>query len=721
MSTGRVSVRVPPTAWQPVAVDDSRVMATAWSGIGASVLAALLILIGAGHWPALIGALLAACVPAGAAVMCWLDSGDGFAQAGLTLVLSLSATAIFSPVLIWSAAWHPVALIALFLIAGTGSCIARLLVRGGVWRWRPSPVPGQLMRRMASLIIGLGAWAFGVRLIRPASVGLWGLLGSANVWFILGFIVLLVGGLLELSRPRPATWLVSAYLVALIVAIHAAVPFLYPVPEYAWVFKHIGIIEALETYGHVTDPTNIYQQWPGFFAAVASVSDVAEVRSLEFAAWGPTFFDLATGLLIMGVFRLIAPTRRVAYIALFLYEGLVAWVGQDYLSPQAFGYLLWFGIIIILVRWLMVPAPTHARIPLLGRARGLFAARQLAVYHSTRKQQRTAVALIAVIFFAITAAHQLTPYMVIVGVAALALLGIVRRGWLLVLLLVVIAFAYLLPRYGIISTQFGGLFSGGDVVGNATGVSVNHQGANAVTAYIVRGISFSMWLATVVVIFLQRKALGKVSIAIALAFSPFLILGGQSYGGEAIYRVYLFSAPWCALVIAGGLAELRSVAWRKAAVISTCALALAAGLQGLYGPVESDTFTPAELSVSLWLYTYAAPHSVIVLPVDNIPMLDTANYNAYGLVDIINARGANGKLINEGNVLAVESWINSLKGTYAYVVFSRGMAAYASYYSAPQGYAQLANAVRGRYGWNVVYRNADATVYQYRIVSPIRP
>lgn len=715
-------MRVSPTTWQPVAADDSRVIATAWSGIGASVLAAVLILCGAGHWPALLGALLAACVPVGAGVMCWLDSGDGFAQAGLTLVLSLAATAIFSSVLIWSAVWHPVALIAVFLVAGTGSCIARLLSRDGVRQRRRSwPLPEQLLPRIASLIIGLGVWAFGVSLIRPARIGLWGLLGSANVWFIIGFILLLVGGLFELSRPKPTTWLVIAYLAALIVAIHAAVPFLYSVPEYAWVFKHIGIIESLETYGHVTDPSNIYQQWPAFFAAVASVSDGAEVRSLAFAAWGPVFFDLATGLLIMGAFRLIAPTRRVSYVALFLYEGLVAWVGQDYLSPQAFGYLLWFGIVIILVRWLLVPVPDDTHIPILGHVRRVFAAQQLATYHSTRAQQRSAVTLIAVIFFAIVAAHQLTPYMIIIGVTALALMGNVRRGWLLVLLLVVIAFAYLLPRYGIISGQFGGLFGGSDVLSNASGVSVNHQGANAVTAYIVRGLSLGMWLATVAVIILHRRELGKVSIAVALAFSPFIILGGQSYGGEAIYRVYLFSAPWCALVIAGALGKLRSIAWRRMAMISACSLVLAAGLQGLYGPVESDTFTPAELAASLWLYGHAAPNSVIVLPVDNIPMLDTANYNAYGLHDIINARGAHGKPINEGNVLAVEAWINSLKGTYAYVVFSRGMEAYASYYSAPQGYSQLASTVRDRYGWTVVYRNADTTIYQYRIVSPGSP
>lgn len=716
MTAVRAPAAVRPTAWQPAA-DDSRVVATAWTGIAASILAALLVVMGAGHWTGLLGAMLAASVPVGAAVMCWLDSGDGFAQAGLTLVVGLAATAIFSTALIWAGVWHPVILFAVFLVAGAGSCVARL-VRGGVWRRRPSKTRELLLARTVPLIIGVALWAVGVRLIRPASIGPVGLLASGNVLFYLSFVVLLAAGLIELNRQKPSTWLVTAYIVALIVAIHATVPLLYSVPEYAWVFKHVGIIQSLGLYGRVTDPTNIYQQWPVLFSMVASVSHVAEVTPLAFASWGPVFFDLADGLLLLGAFRLIAPTRRVAYVAMFLYIGLVSWVGQDYLSPQAFGYLLWFGILIIVFRWLLVPLPDSTGNNIVVRVRGRLAAGQLAPYYSTRTQQRIAVALVAVIFFAITAAHQLTPYMGIVGVAALALLGIVRRGWLLVLLMAVIAFGYLAPHYGLISSQFGGLFSGGNPLDNGAGVKVAHQGAVAVTADVVRALGVLMWLASVVVIALHWRTLGKVSIGAALAFSPFLILGGQSYGGEAIYRIFLFSSPWCALLITEALAKVRSIVWLRIAVIGACAFALFAGLQGLYGPVESDTFTPTELAASQWLYSHAVPGSVVVLPVDNFPINQTANYSSYGFEVLTNGVNAQGKPLNEANLTAVESAIDSFKGNYAYVVFSQSMSLFAAYDSTAPGYAQLASTVRNRYGWNLVFHNADTSIYQFQIIPP---
>lgn len=106
----------------------SRTEQTAYAGILCSVVAVALLLSAPWHWLALAGALMLACVPAGAAVMCWVDSGEDAAQAGMTLVLSLAVVAIASALMIWTAAWHPSAL---YVLAGasTVSCATRLWQR----------------------------------------------------------------------------------------------------------------------------------------------------------------------------------------------------------------------------------------------------------------------------------------------------------------------------------------------------------------------------------------------------------------------------------------------------------------------------------------------------------------------------------------------------------------------------------------------------------------
>jgi hypothetical protein len=102
---------------------------TAYAGIAASTAAALLVLAAPWHWMSLTGSLLLAAVPGGAAVMCWVDSGEDGAQAALTLVVSLAAFALASSIMIWAGAWNPRALLAL-AAASLVSCAARL--RSGV-------------------------------------------------------------------------------------------------------------------------------------------------------------------------------------------------------------------------------------------------------------------------------------------------------------------------------------------------------------------------------------------------------------------------------------------------------------------------------------------------------------------------------------------------------------------------------------------------------------
>lgn len=103
---------------------------TAYAGLTSSILAVALVLGAPTPWLGLVGALLLACVPPGAAVMSWIDAGEAAAQAGLTLALSLTVLALASAIMIWLAAWQPHALLGL---AGAAviSCALRLGVARG--------------------------------------------------------------------------------------------------------------------------------------------------------------------------------------------------------------------------------------------------------------------------------------------------------------------------------------------------------------------------------------------------------------------------------------------------------------------------------------------------------------------------------------------------------------------------------------------------------------
>ena len=275
----------------------SRTKATAWAGLVASICSTVLLVVPA-SWAHVTGALLLVGFSAGAAVTSWVDIGDGFAQAGLTMVSSLAITTIASAIMIWSSAWHPDTLAALAVVSLL-SCVGRLYQGYGTRAWDLPAAGRQLWLHAAIVVLGLASWGYGVSQINRQAIGPYGLLASANIWFFAGLAILLAGGIFELTRPNQRSWLLSLYLACLIGAMYATVPILFGTPEYAWVYKHIGVIQALQHYGHITDSSDIYQQWPVLFSGVASVSSLSRVSVVSFAAWAPLAFELADALLVV--------------------------------------------------------------------------------------------------------------------------------------------------------------------------------------------------------------------------------------------------------------------------------------------------------------------------------------------------------------------------------------------------------------------------------------
>lgn len=569
-----------------------------------------------------------------------------------------------------------------------------------------------LAPQLALLLIGVSSWAYGVSHIRPSAIGGYGLLASANHCLVIGFALLLAGFVVELCRRAPRTLVLAIALVSLIVAIHATVPLVFGAPEYAWVYKHLGIVAVFQQYGHVTDPTNIYQEWPVFFAATAGLSSLAHVSAMSLATWAPLAFELADALLLFAIFRLLAKDRRIPWLALLLYEGLISWVGQDYLSPQGFAYLLWLGMALVILRWLRPAGPESPPRGRLAHLRATLVAGLPRAPETSPAMRRTAVLLVAGIYCVIVAAHQLTPYMALAGVGALTVLDLVRPRWL-VLLLALIAGAYLVPRYNLIAHQFGGLFSGGSPLQNAAGKTTpNPSGGARISGDAVDALVAAMWLSTLAVVALRRVRRVPLVITAPLAFSPFAILAVQSYGGEAIYRVYMFSAPWCALLIAGALAEMRlRLRLRRPLVAAVCFATLFAGLQGLYGPALVNAFTPSEVNASLWLYRHVPRGSLIALPGLAFPTLESADSQDYDVQVMPADPQIGADWLNEADVSQVSRWIRSLHHNSAYVVVSRSMTYWASYYGAPTGYAQLTRQLPMLFDASVVYRNGDTTIY----------
>lgn len=122
--------------------DDSparaRASVTAWVGVLVGLLAPIAIL--ESRWPGLRLAATVIFVLAGfgPGIMCWIDTGEPWAQAALTIALSAAAFALAASGMIWLAAWHPTWLLAL-AAPSVLSCLVRLYrLHAGLGRDAPS-------------------------------------------------------------------------------------------------------------------------------------------------------------------------------------------------------------------------------------------------------------------------------------------------------------------------------------------------------------------------------------------------------------------------------------------------------------------------------------------------------------------------------------------------------------------------------------------------------
>ena len=262
---------------------------------------------------------------------------------------------------------------------------------------------------ITSLVLASAAlmlWLVTLPQIRVTDPDPYGLLLSDKWTFGAALVAAVLGFLVALKRRHvPLLWT----LVAITILIQRGTgPLTLNAPWADWGYKHLGVIDLIAVSGRLHPGVDIYQAWPGFFAAIAWVSQSTGIAAFDIAVWFTVAITVATVFALYALARVlklgVAESLAAVMIAL-----LANWVGQDYFSPQAFGFLLAILVFALALR---------------------------------AKQSRAAWALAVVCFAALTITHQLTPFWV---VGALGVLCLFRRvPWLLMTACAVLAIAQLL-------------------------------------------------------------------------------------------------------------------------------------------------------------------------------------------------------------------------------------------------------------------------------------
>ncbi|MEU4203087.1 lipopolysaccharide biosynthesis protein [Streptomyces sp. NPDC026294] len=463
---------------------------------------------------------------------------------------------------------------------------------------------------------------------RMGGLGLISVLPAAT---LLGAVLLVLAfaSALWLSRPRRA--LLAAVLILTVVALHALPAVLETEPRFPTAWQHLGFLDHIDRTGTAVPDLDARWSWPGFFAAVQFLAEACGVTDFtEVLRWWPLTIQL---LYLAPVFLLLKSVRagwRAKWSAAWLFA-LCGWVGQDYFSPQGFTYLLYLVFAAVLLVWFRDPRVLRGK-----RWPG-----EAEVAPAGRGQRVALLAVLALLFTASVAGHQLTPF-VMLGV--LTFLVLVRRTSLYGLpllfgVVVVVWVGFLAEPYwsGHFDELFGGVGGiGGNVSSSVTGRIGTGDSTHRLVLYsrvaLAGGVlALASWGV------LRRRAAGfSERSLLVLTFVPFLAFGMQSYGGEMALRVFMFALPGACVL--GALALFpRAAGPRRGlgplAALLTGVVLMTGFLVARWGNEPFERVRPGEVAAMDYVYAHDRPTARLLWP-SNDPVDDVTPALPWGAEDM---------------------------------------------------------------------------------------
>lgn len=583
----------------------------------------------------------------------------------------------------------------------------------------------------ALLPAGLALWGWGLAMTDVARLGPYGLPAILPGVAYVGLAVLLASCAWTLWRPQLSPTRLVLHLAGLLFVLYGSDAVLYREGRYSWLYKTIGVVQYVNLHGALNRHIDIYQNWPGFFALFAWFDRVAGIGSpLDYGKWAQLGFE-ALGLLMFAfAARGLPLTDRERWIALFIYPA-ANWVGQDYFSPQALGTVLSFGVLGVLLHWGAITprpraAPSSARSPRHRlarlRSRAGWAPRGGPVAAGAEARMPLAItALASLAYFVLVFTHELSPYIVLAQLTALALLGRFRPRWL-VIAFAVIVFGFLAPRFSYVNQHFGILDSIGNFFANVLPPPNPGRGPTAAVAFSTDAkmlLSGAVGVAALVGTVRRYRAGRPVLALLVLAAAPVLVLAVQPYGGEAILRVYLFALPWAACLAAGmwGPNAAQHRAWAATGTLGTLAVIATLFFPAFFGLDAVNYFPSSQVVAIRQFYRTATPGEIFAGDA-NFAWSVTGRYNEFPVEQLF---GDNTLLSYASRVPSSASAITQLVTRYtppgepAYVVLTATMQTYATTYqaAAPGELATLAATLRRAPGWSLAFSAPGVTVFEY--------
>jgi hypothetical protein len=555
----------------------------------------------------------------------------------------------------------------------------------------------------------------------------YGLLTALPAPYYVALLLLSLGFASAVSRDPVSPKLLAAYVVALIVVIHGTTAVLYDVPRYAWTYKHLGVIDRIGALAAYDRDVDIYNNWPGFFALNAWFSRATGLPAISYAAWAQVAFNLLNVAALQFALRGVTRDVRLLWTSAWLLI-LGNWVAQDYLAPQALGFVLALTVFGLCLRCAPAARPSARRSiqrPLDRLTRWALHGRPPLDEPRAPPPLEPLPALLAggVCYLAAVVSHQLTPVMIVLGVAALAVFTRRLPLWLPAAMALVEVW-WLWLAWPLLSQEFrlldpdpiaGPRHAGYSAEAGLPGV--------ALVGTATRGVMVLLLLLAVAGLVRRLRQGHRDVPVLALIGAAVSVAALQSYGGEALLRIFLFALPWLAFLAAAACVPAVSTAragglrrsWRLLAAtgcIGACFLA------AYFGREMMNHIRPGDVAAMRWFETHADAEAVVGVLAPNAPNRVTARYGeVQQLTDwlvLTEHEEFRGRVLGEREVPRIRRLLRGVDASERYFLVSPSQVAFTELYGLlpTRSPSSLVQALTASRDFRLVYRRGEASLFR---------
>ena len=577
-----------------------------------------------------------------------------------------------------------------------------------------------VLAHLLVIALALGLLARALDIADPAELGGRALLDVLPAEYYGSLALLVVGFVVAVTARRLEVWVLILYTLGLIALLHAPVPVLFEEPRYPWTFKHIAVVDFISVTGETRSSLDIYNNWPGFFAVNAWLSDALDIRPLDYARWAQPAFSVAGFAAVVFALRGFTSHARMVFAAGWVFVA-ANWVGQEYFAPQAAGFVLGLVIVGLVLRG----AADSRRRPRARRGLawvdrlGLRLTRGEAIGSPSRTElelsQWWALGFGALCWLALVVTHQLTPVFVLARVFTFALVTGRLSLWIPVAMTVVEGL-WILQALPWLADNVD--FVAPDLASSArpAGVGDNALSGQELVKYAQLAVIGVLSVAAGLGAWLRIRAGRWEPPLYALLLLPALVVTAQRYGGEGPLRAYLFALPFLAFLAVAACSRLGRV--RRVRFGLLAALVAAAAPIAVFGLELANRVHPEDLRTAAWVERAVPRDAARVYPADVSVRELTAGYARLEDAPVLRLSREEryrGGRWDERTVAQIDSDLRDLRARVGYVILTPGQSDYLELYGiVPAGsFEALESALPEDENFSLVRVDGDARVFRW--------